>query len=112
MKTLAEYINFDINPIESSDFRKQCKRALDENGVLRLDKFLTSEAVDSVRREGESHAHLAYYTRAEHNVYLQQPDTAFDISHARNRVVSSSKGCITTDQIPESSVLKLSLIHI
>lgn len=110
MNSVAEYINVDTHPIESADFRIHCKQLLDENGVLRIEKFLTDEAVDSVRREGESHAHLAYYTRAEHNVYLQQPDTKYDLSHARNRVVSSSKGCITTDQIPETSVLK-SLYH-
>lgn len=105
MKTSAEYINLKANPIESKEFRASSKKTLDESGALRLRNFLTDEAVHSVRGEGKLQAHLAYYTSSDHNVYLQPQDPCFESSHARNRAVSSSKGCITTDQIPESSIL-------
>lgn len=110
MKIAAEYLNLEANPIESKEFRASSKQTLDENGVLRLRNFLTDEAVDSIRIEGELQAQKAYYTTAEHNVYLLPHDFSYDVSHARNRKVSSSKGCITTDQISESSIL-CSLYH-
>ena len=108
--TSADFISLDTHPLESRNYRDRCKQILDKTGVLRLEQFLTGSAVESVRREGESHAQLAYFTQADHNVYLMPQDLSFDASHARNRKVCSSKGCITTDQIPETSVLK-SLYH-
>ena len=101
----THYINRESNPIQSEQYRKHCKQALDKNGVLRLENFLTDQAIASVVREGEKQSHLAYFTRADHNVYLMPQDTTFDTTHPRNRLVCSSKGCITTDQIPEASVL-------
>lgn len=105
MSSIAAYINLASNPIESPEFKQQCRRKLDDNGVLRLRNFLTDDAVESIRREGESQAQLAFYTQAEHNVYLQPMDDTYELTHARNRTVFSSKGCITTDQIPRTSIL-------
>ena len=42
-----------------------------------------------------------------HNIYLSPADPVYPASHLRNREVSSSKGCITTDQIPGSSALRV-----
>jgi len=107
---VAEYINSESNPIDSGEFRIRCKEVLDESGVLRLQNFLAGSAVESIKAEGQSQSSLAYYTRAEHNVYLKPADPSFEVTHPRNRTVCSSKGCITTDQIPESSALH-SLYH-
>ena len=53
------------------------------------------------------HQSQAYYIRSDHNVYLKPADTEFSADHPRNRKVSSSKGCITTDQIPGDSLLRV-----
>ncbi|MDH3275567.1 MAG: 2OG-Fe(II) oxygenase, partial [Gammaproteobacteria bacterium] len=45
------------------------------------------------------------YTVDKHNIYLNPPDSQYPADHPRNREVASSKGCITTDQIPNSSAL-------
>ena len=49
----------------------------------------------------------AYFTASSHNVYLSEPRPDFDASHVFNRQIISSKGCITTDQVPEQSRLKI-----
>jgi hypothetical protein len=91
--------------LENVEFRAQCKRTLDENGALVMPNFLKSSAVESIRVEGEQNQYLAYYTVNDHNIYLKENDSDFPPDHARNRQVSSSKGCITTDQIPTNSAL-------
>ncbi len=105
LMNVESYLNFDNHPITSERFRVDCKRVLDTHGLLKLDAFLNSEAVKSVRREADTHANLAYFASAEHNVYLSPSDPGFEQAHPRNRTVCSSKGCITTDQIPEESLL-------
>ena len=67
--------------------------------------FLTPSAIASLQSEGATHQHLAYYTADSHNIYLQPDDPAYPPEHPRNRRLASSKGCITTDQIPADSVL-------
>lgn len=91
--------------IVDEQFKAQCKSRLDEHGVLVLPEFLTDAAVQSIVTEGVNHKCEAFYTVSDHNVYLKPKDDEFDDSHIRNRMVSSSKGCITTDQIPPASAL-------
>lgn len=93
------------HPIEQIAYRDECKRKLDEQGALVLPDFLTSGAVARITREGDRHRHLAYFTVNDHNVYLKPAAPEFAEAHPRNRLVSSSKGCITTDQIPTDSLL-------
>lgn len=94
------------HPINEAQYRQHCKRDLDAHGVLVLPAFLTDDALANMVEEGRQCQHLAYYTVSDHNVYLKPHDPAFSDDHARNRLVSSSKGCITTDQIPDRSVLR------
>ena len=105
--SLGNVVNFLQCPIESESFRRQCKSTLDKNGVLVLRDFLTSGAVSSIRAEGDSQRHLAFYTVSNHNIYLRPMDPEFPLNHPRNREVVSTKGCITTDQIPDGSALRL-----
>jgi len=104
-QSLADVVCLARYPLGSGEFRAECKRSLDENGVLVFGSFLQPAAIDSIRREGERNQHLAYYTASDHNIYLKPTDTNFADNHPRNRSVTSSKGCITSDQIPTESVL-------
>lgn len=70
-----------------------------------LPDFLSAQALEQAVHEGVQGQHQAFYTKSDHNIYLQKTDPAFDKNHPRNRCVSSSKGCITTDQIPDNSIL-------
>jgi hypothetical protein len=105
-ENLADIINIQRYPLRDTDFRVVCKQNLDQNGVLILDEFLKPSAIDSIQCEGIKNQHLAYFTANNHNIYLSPPDPGFPPDHTRNREVCSSKGCITTDQIPAESALR------
>ena len=103
---LDAIVNLQRYPIDHSEFQTQCKRTLEQAGVLVLPDFLTPAAVAKVALEGEISRHKAYYTKNDHNVYLKPTDPGFSSDHPRNRQVSSSKGCITSDQIADDSMLR------
>ncbi|WP_413699108.1 2OG-Fe(II) oxygenase [Psychromonas sp. KJ10-10] len=103
--TLADIINLTQYPLNDESFRQHCKQTLDENGALVLADFLSPASVESIQVEGQENQHLAYYTVKKHNIYLTTPDSQYSNNHPRNKEVSTSKGCITTDQIPSQSDL-------
>lgn len=105
MKSLSEIIDLDNNPLDSADFRNQCKATLDASGALVLKDFIRPKAIRSIKEDGSRNQHLAYYTATSHNIYLTPSDPDFAKDHPRNRQIQSSKGCITTDQIPPQSAL-------
>jgi hypothetical protein len=104
-KQLIEIVALEQYRLDDVNFRADCKRTLDETGVLVLPGFLKAAAVADIQKEGSENQHLAYYTSDSHNIYLTPPDPEFPDSHPRNRKVLSSKGCITTDQVPDDSML-------
>ena len=105
-RDIDSIINLTGCPIESPDFRADCRSRLDASGALVLTDFLNASAIDAIRQEGDANKHLAFFTNSNHNVYLQPTDTDLPEDHPRNRTVVSSKGCITTDQIPADSYLR------
>lgn len=107
MMKLADIINLEACPLSNAQFRDCCRDQLDRDGVLTLPGFLHQTAIDTLVKEAESQKHLAFYTRASHNVYLTKPDPKLGDEHIFNRQISSSKGCITTDQIPAHSGLHI-----
>ncbi len=105
-KLLAKVIDHEKFPLHSDEFRKECKQTLDKTGALVLRGFVKPAAIACIQNEGKAHQHFAYYTVNDHNIYLTQPDYDYPPDHPRNRLVSSSKGCITDDQIPADSALR------
>lgn len=105
MKTINNIVNLSANPLEDVSFKGRCKSQLDAHGVLVLNDFLTPEVIAAIKEEGRLNQHLAYYTQTSHNIYLSPANSKFAAEHPRNREVNSSKGCITTDQIPKQSAL-------
>ena len=102
---LSKILDLDVYPIDDRLFAQQCRQTLDEEGVLVLPGFVRSEAVEQIKAEGKSIQPDAYYTQSSHNVYLSPADKDYPETHCRNRLVESTKGCVTTDQIPEESLL-------
>ena len=106
MKTdIGKWVNLKSCPLSSIDFVNKCHQKLSDTGVLLLPKFLLPEALNQTIKEAEAKAHLAYFTKNTHNVYLSELDTSLPETHVFNRQVKSSKGCITTDQIHSESGL-------
>lgn len=105
-RSLADIVDLAKYPLQSNEFLAECKRRLDEKGALVLRNFVKPAAIASIQGEAAEHQHLAYYTVDDHNIYLTPPDDDYPPDHPRNRLVSSSKGCITDDQIPADSALR------
>lgn len=103
--SLEKIVNLTEYPLGDSTFRAKCKRDLDESGALVMAGLLRPEAIESICADGEANKHLAYFTSNRHNIYLTPADTTLPADHTRNREVTSSKGCITTDQVPTESAL-------
>ncbi|ATM95891.1 ArpA protein-Streptomyces griseus [Yersinia frederiksenii] len=106
MQKLDEIINMKANPVNDSAFIAQCKSTLETYGALVLSNFLLPQALNSIKQEGIEHQHRAYYAATQHNVYLTKTDVDFAVDHPRNRLVTSSKGCITDEEIPADSALR------
>ncbi len=105
LSELEEVVSLQEHPLSDRDYRDTCKQALDDNGVLVLKGFLRLEAINSIKADGDANQHRAFFTSSDHNVYLQPPCNDYASDHPRNRSIRSSKGCITTDQIPAASKL-------
>jgi len=105
-KELGGVVCLEQYPLDDDQFRASCRTSLENDGLLVLPGFLSAEALDSVRAEGNEKQHLAYYCVQEHNVYLTPPVPEFANDHPRNREVTSSKGCITDDQVARDSKLR------
>ncbi len=103
---LNQIVDTGAYPLDDLAFRARCRDALNADGALVLPGFLRPDAVEAIRREGEAHRHSVYYCTKEHNVYVTPPDPAFAADHPRNRIVSSSLGCITDDIVPPDSCLR------
>jgi hypothetical protein len=104
---LSDIIDFSACPVSNPLFVRQCSARLASDGVLTLPGFLRDDAIDMLVAEAEASKQDAYFTASSHNVYLSEPRPDFDASHVFNRQIISSKGCITTDQVPEQSRLKI-----
>lgn len=106
MQQLQAIVDLSVHPLGDASFRAQCKQTLDDHGVLVLRGFLGDGAVATIRQEGLDHSGAAFYANSKHNVYLKPQDESLPADHARNRLVLSSKGCITDQDVPADSPLR------
>ena len=102
---INKWVNLESCSLNSIDFADKCRQKLSDTGVLILPQFLLPKALNQIKKEARTRAHLAYFTKKTHNIYLSEPDTSLPETHIFNRQVKSSKGCITTDQIQSESGL-------
>lgn len=105
---LDKIVDLDTYPIADPDFRRRCKQAFDSTGVLSMPGFVRPDAIAAIHAEGAQNADRVYAKTEHHTVYLSAPDPAYPADHPRNRMVTSSKGCLTDDVIsPDSALRKL-----
>ena len=104
---LSSVIDNVKHPLESEAYRLKCKEPVHEGGVLVLKEWLQPNIIQKILKEAESQEHLAYFCVNNHNVYLEPSDNSFSLNHARNRNIGSSKGCITDNQVPIDSPLRI-----
>ena len=101
-----EIINLKQHPISDEAYAKNCRSQLDADGALVLRGFFSAEAVNQIVAESAPFEQDAYYAGSTHNVYLTPSDPALEPDHTFNRQVTSSKGLIADDQIPQDSPLR------
>jgi hypothetical protein len=104
---MKDIVNLKHFALTDTKFRTNCRNVLEKNGCLLLNHFLRPQAVELIRKKAILNQHLAYYCVQEHNVYLAPKDANYSIDHPRNRNLTSSKGCITDDQISSESILRI-----
>ena len=97
---LGDLIDLERYQLDDPIHLAAVKARLDREGVVILPDFLRASARDSLVLEAEKQAKNAFFTTSTHNVYLTSQDQSLPAEHIVNRQIKSSKGCITTDQIP------------
>jgi hypothetical protein len=103
---LQDIVDLEQYPISDEMFRAAAKAAFDASGVFVMEGFVRPDAVEAMRAEGEAGRDRVYTKPETHTVYLSKPDPEFAPDHPRNRLVTSSKGCLTDDQIGADSPLR------
>lgn len=104
--SVQDIVNTERYSLESESLVQQLRDELHERSVICLKKFVQPSAVQKMVEEALSIERMAYYTKDKHNIYLAPMDSDLPPDHISNHQVITSKGCVTTDQIPPNSMLK------
>ena len=105
MIDLAAVIDMSTCPIGDDAFIASCLDQLDRKGVITIPGFIQPEALTGLVAEAEAEKANAFFTTSTHNAYLTPARDDLPPTHVLNRQITSSKGCITTDQVPSVSAL-------
>lgn len=103
---IDQIVDMSLHQLDENQWCEKKRTELQENGAIKLQNFLTANMLVQLQKEAQLGLGEAYFNPQSHNIYLTPPDPAFDATHIRNRLVKSSKGCITDDQIADNSPLK------
>lgn len=101
-----EIVDLNAYPITDPDFRDACRQKIDRDGLLEMPAFVLPPAIAAIQAEGMANENRVYAKTENHTVYLSPRDSRLPPDHARNRLVQSSKGCLTDDQVPQNSALR------
>ena len=106
MSTIDKIVNLKKHPINSSDeYVIDCYNKLNKEYVLKLDNFLTEEAIKNIEIEAKNLKNKAYYCTQFHTIFLNKKDKNLDNRDPCNVEVKSDKGCVPHDLIPANSYL-------
>jgi len=106
MSTIDKIVNLKKHPINSlNSYVIGCRKKLNDDYVLKLDNFLTKEAVKNIEIEAENLKDQAYYCSQFHTILLNKQNKDLDVKDPCNIEVKSNKGCVPHDMIPKNSPL-------
>ena len=103
---MTNTIDGTLHPIGDQDYASHCRARLETAGALVLRRFFRAEVIELLVDESAGREDDAFYADSTHNVHLTDPDPARPADHPVNRQVTSSKGLIADDQIPDDSPLR------
>ena len=93
-------------PIDDPRYVRRCREEFDKAGALVLKGFFSADAIAQVVSASAPLERDAFYANSTHNVYLTASDPQLSRAHPFNRQVTSSKGLIADDEIPDDSPLR------
>ena len=106
MADLSAVVDTNRHRLTDVDWLAVKRKELDTQGVVQMRGLLQPDALADLQTESAKGLSRAYFKPQSHNIYLDKGDETYPVGHIRNRCVTSSKGCITDDQIATLSVLK------
>jgi hypothetical protein len=103
---ISGIVDVEKYPISDLNFQRQCRTAIDEQGVVSLAQFIQKDALGEMLAESLRLRPQAYFCRQTHSVYLNSPVSSLPTDHPLNRTVTTSKGCVCDDLIAPESALR------
>lgn len=102
---------FDVlNTRYSEDYFRANARTLGEElnrtGIVVFDDFLSLDSIVALQKEAAALKPSAYRSASSYNVYVKPTDPSFPPDSPRNRIFTTTKGCIPDDRLPKNSVLR------
>ena len=107
MSELKKIVNYNIHPLNSSEYKNNCNEELKKNSVLILDNFLLSPALRNIQKEAHQLHTKAYYCSQKHTVLLNKKNNKLEDNDPCNIEVTSDKGCVPHDLIYPTSDLSI-----
>ena len=108
MSKISGIVNLNNHPIIGSNkYFKSCNKELIKNSILKLDDFLTKNALLKIQKEAIFLKKKAFYCTQKHTILLNKKNSKISYKDPCNTEVISDKGCVPHDLIPKSSLLNL-----
>ena len=108
MSAIGDLVDLDRYPIHelqrssAQELVETCRAGLREEGAVRLDGFVRTEAVDRMAAEAAALAPLGYPNDATHNCYFDDEiDESLPADHPRRIRVRSAQKAVAMDLLPE-----------
>jgi hypothetical protein len=106
MTSIDKIVNLEKHPINAlGTYVLDCYKKLNKQYILKLDSFLTLEALNNIKNEAENLKNQAYYCSQLHTILLNKKNKLLDDDDPCNIEVKSDKGCVPHDKIPKNSFL-------
>ena len=108
MNSIRQIVNLEKYPINDLNyFGKQCNEKLTKESILKLDNFLTKEAITVLQKESEELHKKAFYCSQLHTILLNRKNNKVCEDDPCNIEVKSDKGCVPHDLIQKKSYLNI-----
>ena len=105
MEALNQIVNLNLHPINKDVYIKSCNKEILEKSSLQLDNFLDIKALMKIQEEAKILHNKAFYCSQGHTILLNKKDNNLSNNDPCNIEMTSDKGCIPHDLIPNDSYL-------
>ena len=105
MEALNQIVNLNLHPINKDVYIKSCNKEILEKSSLQLDNFLDIKALMKIQEEAKILHNKAFYCSQGHTILLNKKDNNLSNDDPCNIEMTSDKGCIPHDLIPNDSYL-------